>query len=139
MATAMINTPAAENTGGQRTPSHSSAGNSTVAGAIIDQGPVNTVNANPFATVSTTSAKLPSASSRHFGGSCASAAIPISSGATVSMPKAPDANRTSHTLKNAATEGPKRLIAAAPTAAVPVAATVAAKNPNMRRRLSIVK
>src|SRR5215510_3014523 len=137
MAAAMMNTPAAVNTGRQRAPSHSSSGNRSVAGTIINQGRVNQANTNPFVTVSATSASVASINSRLVGVLRMAAASPINRGATVTMQSTSDANHTCQTLRNAAVEGPKRLIAhAAPTATVAVPTMAATKNVSTLRRLS---
>src|SRR5262245_20224361 len=137
MAAAMMNTPAPVNTGRQRAPSHSSSGNRSVAGTIINQGPVNQAKANPFVTANATSASVPSINSRLVGVLRTAAASPINRGATVIMPSTSDANQICQTLRNAAVEGPKRLIAhAAPTAIVAVATVAATKNVSTPRRLS---
>ena len=73
----MVNTAAAANTGRQREPSQSSRGNRKTAGAISDQEPVSRANANPFATDTTTTANVPSRTSRADGASRTAAAIPI--------------------------------------------------------------
>src|SRR5258705_8459041 len=104
MAAQTVKTAAAANTGRQREPSQSSRGNRNTAGAISDQEPVSRANANPFATDTTTTANVPTRSSREDGASRAAAAIPISNGATVMTPSASDANQTFQTSRNAAVE-----------------------------------
>src|SRR5262245_13178069 len=133
-----MNTPAEANTGRQRAASHSSSGNSMATGNF--QGAGGRETKIPVIAATAASAATPSKNSRRGGGSRTTEASPITSGATVRMPRRSDANQTCQTLKNGAVEGPKMPIAhAAPTAAVAVATPAATKNPSTRGRLSILK
>src|SRR5262245_29821049 len=134
MGAATANAAAAANTGRQRELSQSNNGMRNMAGAINDQGPLSTTEAITFAEATTMTARVPSSNSGHAGGSRTAAATPISSGATVIMPSASDANQTCQTSRKSAVEGPSSFIApAAPMAAIAVAIIATTKKPTTRR------
>src|SRR4051812_26913672 len=104
IVTAMMNAAAAANIGWQRAASHSNSGNSTAIGTTVahDSRGKNTPSA--LIAVITTSNEAPSTASFGDGGLRVAAPIPISSGATVRMPSASDANQCSQVVKIGAVE-----------------------------------
>src|SRR5258706_9970159 len=93
MATAMINTAAAANTGRQRAASQSTIGSSTAGGTTVAHGPGRRAKTCTLATVSATSAIVPSVSSRGSSPWREAGPKPMSTGAMVTIPSASDANQ----------------------------------------------
>src|SRR4029077_16716897 len=99
------NTAAAAKTGRPRAESHNNIGNSNATGTTVSQCCCGREIEIPVITASTTSAIVPSINSLR-GGGCRKAAVsPITSGATMTIPIASDANQCSQVLSNGA-EGP---------------------------------
>src|SRR4029079_9087128 len=90
---ATTNAAAAANAGRQRAASHSSRGNTNASGTIVANETRGRKIASVLVTVIAASATAPSKVSFGGGGSLTAAARPISSGATVTMPSASDANQ----------------------------------------------
>src|SRR5262249_55064520 len=83
----------AANTGWQRAASHSRIGNSRATGATVSQGSDGSETMVTVITANTTSPTFPSRISLRGGGARRALARPITSGATVIMPTASDANQ----------------------------------------------
>src|SRR4051812_34621806 len=90
---ATTNAAAAANAGRQRAASHSSRGNTKARGTTVANDTSGRKIASVLVTVIAASATAPSKVSFCGGGSRTTAAMPISSGATVKMPSASDANQ----------------------------------------------
>src|SRR5215468_241870 len=94
IASETINAAAAANTGRQRAASHSRIGNSRTTGTTGSHGSGGSETMMTVITAANaTSATTPSMISLRRGGSRRDSARPITSGATVMMPMAPDANQ----------------------------------------------
>src|SRR4051812_37545173 len=104
IVTAMMNAAAAANIGWQRAASHSNSGNSRAIGTAVVHDPRGKKTPSALITVIATSPKAPSTASFGDGGLRMAAPIPISSGATVTMPSASDASQCSQVVKNGAVE-----------------------------------
>src|SRR5262245_33534457 len=96
---ATTNPLAAENTGRQRTATQSRTGNTRATGNAVDHGPSGSETTNALNATNITTPTAASNSSRRGGALRTASAIPISSGATVTMPNRHEANQTRHTLK----------------------------------------
>src|SRR5258708_7550192 len=88
-----MNVAAAANPGRQRTASHSRIGKSKAIGRTVFHGSGGSKTMMTVITASATSATAPSMISLRGGGSRKAPARPITSGATVMMPMASDANQ----------------------------------------------
>src|SRR3954465_9818210 len=99
IVSAMMKAAAAANTGWQRAASASNSGNTRAIGSTVSQdwrgkkiimALINAIAASPA---------VPSRISLGGGGSRAAAAIPITSGASVTIPIASEANQCSHVVR----------------------------------------
>ena len=78
--------PAALKTGCERAASHNKTGNTSAAGTTVSQRPSGRETITPLIAASTASATMHSMTSRNAGGCRKAVAIPITSGATETMP-----------------------------------------------------
>src|SRR5262245_21778407 len=129
-AKATTNAAAAENTGRQRTATHSRTGNTRATGNAVDQGPSGSEMTNALNAANTTTPTEPSASSRREGELRTASAIPTSSGATATIPSRQDANQTRHTMKRGPLGTMSPIESAAPRAANAAPSVLATKNPS---------
>src|SRR5258708_4733323 len=88
-----MNTAAAANPGRQRAASHTRLGNSKAIGRAVFHGSGGSKTMMTVIAANTMSAMTPSTISLRGGGSRKASATPITSGATVMMPMASDANQ----------------------------------------------
>src|SRR5262249_30138593 len=93
IASETMNAAIAANTGWQRDVIHSRIGNSTATGATGSHGSGGSKTMMMVVAADTTRAMTPSRASLPGGGSRRALTTPISSGATVMMPMASDANQ----------------------------------------------
>src|SRR6266853_4751528 len=94
-----MNAPAAASTGRQRAASHSRIGNSRATGTIVCHGFGGSETMMTVIAANATSATTPSMISLRGGGSRTAWARPMTSGATVMMPTASDANQCSQVVQ----------------------------------------
>ena len=99
IVTAMMNAAAAANIGWQRAASHNNSGNSKAIGTTVVHDPRGKKTPSALINVIAMSTEAPSMASFGDGGLRTAAPIPISSGATVTMPIASDANQCSQMVK----------------------------------------
>ncbi len=99
-----MNTAAAANTGWQRAAIHSRNGNSRAGGSAGSHDSGGSKSVTAFITANTTSATMPSMISLGGGGLRGALAKPITSGATVMMPMASEANQCPQVVQNGAVE-----------------------------------
>src|SRR5216684_1316553 len=100
IASETMNAPAAANTGRQRAASHSRIGNSRVTGTIVCHGFGGSETMMTVIAANATSATTPSMISLRGGGSRTAWARPMTSGATVMMPTASEANQCSQVVQS---------------------------------------
>src|SRR6266852_7839359 len=134
-----MNAAAAANTGWQRAVIHSRIGNSRATGSIVSHGSGGSETMVTVNTANATSATTPSRISLAGGGSRRALARLITSGATVTMPTASDANQCCQMLQIGAVglwNNLEPTVPPIPEAAV--ATTAAASSPNtLRTRLKL--
>src|SRR5260370_978505 len=94
-----LNAAAAANTGRQRAASQSRIGNSKAIGTTVSHGSGGNETIMIVIPANATSAMTPSMISLRGGGSRRDSARPITSGATVTMPKTSDANQCSQVVQ----------------------------------------
>src|SRR6266852_8784438 len=99
IVSATTNAAAAANTGRQRAASQSNRGNSRAIGTTVANDACGRKITSVIVSVIATSATATSRISFGDGGSRAAAAAPISSGATVRIPSASDANQCCQIVK----------------------------------------
>src|SRR5436190_9201339 len=104
IVTAMMNAAAAANICWQRAASHSNSGNSKAIGTTAVHDSCGNKTPSTLISVIATSTRAPSTASFGGGGLRTAAPIPISNGATVTMPSASDASQCSQVVKNAVVE-----------------------------------
>src|SRR5438445_8512494 len=112
---AMTNAAAAANTGWQRAASHSTSGNSNANGTTVANDTCVFFFKQKAAYDIAANAAAPSKISFGDGGSRTASAIPISSGATVTIPSASDANQCCQIVRLGAVEELKSLNPRVPT------------------------
>src|SRR5262245_31330439 len=83
----------AANTGGQRAATQNAIGNTKLTGKMVNQCSVGELKPKVLTKAIATSATSPSSNSLSSGGLCAIAMSPIITGATVTTPRASDANQ----------------------------------------------
>src|SRR5215467_12921769 len=126
IASEAMNAAAAANTGWQRAASHR-IGNNRATGATISHGFCGSETMMKVITAANaTSAALPSMISSRRGGMRSAAARPITSGATVMVPMAPDANQRCQMTQNGAVGLWSSSYATVPQSAEAALATTAA-------------
>src|SRR5262249_39932517 len=121
-----MNAAAAANPGRQRAATHSRIGNSKATGIIVCHGFGGSETMMTVITPNAMSAAIPSRISFRGGGSRQAAATPITSGATVMMPTASDANQCCQVVQIGAVELWNNLKATAPPTPEAAVATTAA-------------
>src|SRR6266536_3359376 len=134
------NAPTAAKTGRQRAASHNNIGNSQAIGNTVSQVSGGSEIIIPVIAASATSAAVPSMTSLRGGGSRRAEASPITNGATVTMPKASEANQWCQVVRIGVVGLWNNLYAAAPPipeTAVPT--TAASSSPSTWRSLSRLK
>src|SRR5258706_563158 len=99
IVTETMNAAAAANTGRQRAASHSKIGNSRATGTMVCHGSGGSETMMTVITTNASSATTPSRISLAGGGLRRDSARPITSGATVMMPTASDANQCCHVVQ----------------------------------------
>src|SRR5262249_45380502 len=136
-----MNAAAAANTGWQRAVSHSRTGSSNAAGRTVCHGSGgNKTMMTIITAANAASATTPSRISLRGGGSRRALARPITSGATVIMPMASDANQWCQVVQIGAVGLWNNLYATIPpTPEAAVATTAAATRPSTLRSLSRLK
>src|SRR5215471_10163736 len=135
-----MNAAAAANTGRQRAASHSRIGNSRATGTTVSHGSGGSETMMIVITANAISATTPSMISLRGGGSRKASATPITSGATVMMPTASDANQCCQVVQIGAVGLWNNLYATVPP--IPeaaVATTAAASRPSTLRSLPRLK
>src|SRR5215471_4886722 len=140
IASEAMNAAVAANTGWQRAASHR-IGHSTATGATISQGFCGSERTMTVITAANAaSATTPSMISLRRGGTRIASARPITSGAAVMIPTAPDANQCCHVVQSGAA-GPRNNLYATvpPIAEAAVAMTAAASRPSTLRSVLRLK
>src|SRR5262249_53967411 len=97
-ANATMSPAEAANTGGQRAATQNAKGNTKLIGKIVNQCSVGELNPSALTKAIATSATSPSSNCRFSGGLCAIVMSPITTGATVTTPRASDANQANQIL-----------------------------------------
>src|SRR6267378_4344966 len=132
-----MNTAAAANPGRQRAAIHTRIGNSKAIGRTVFHGSGGIKTMMMVNAANTTSATTPSTNSLRGGGSRTASARPMTSGATVMMPTASDANQWCQVVQIGAVglwNNSKATVP--PIAEAAVATTAAASSPSIWRSLS---
>ena len=130
MARATTNAAAAANSGRHRTLIHSRMGNARATGRADSQGSSGSEMRNMLRTDRARIPTPPSTNSRREGWRCTASAIPMRSGATVTVPNRHAANQMRHTCGGKAVGSKKLTAMAAPDAPVAAPSAHATKNPS---------